>query len=296
MLQLKNLSKSYGKKRALNNFTASLGTGVYALLGPNGAGKSTLMNIISGNLAPDSGKVLWNGTDTRSLGTEFRNILGFMPQQQRLYDSFTGAEFLCYIGALKGLSKKEASSETERCLAAVNMTAEAGKALRAYSGGMKQRILIAQAIMGDPKLLIFDEPTAGLDPRERIRIKNLISRISGDKTVIIATHVVPDVEYIAGEALMLKSGDLIAHNSPAELCREIEGRVFEVCCSPDEAEYYLPRYRVSAISQSSDKTLLRILSEDPPMNCDVRTVQPTLEDVYLWAFGDTEVQNASGKI
>ena len=296
MLQLKNLSKSYGKKRALNKFSATLGTGVYALLGPNGAGKSTLMNIISGNLPPDTGKVLWNGEDTRTLGADFRSILGFMPQQQRLYDSFTGAEFLCYIGALKGLSKKEASGETERCLAAVNMTEEAGKRLRAYSGGMKQRILIAQAIMGDPKLLIFDEPTAGLDPRERIRIKNLISRISGDKTVIIATHVVPDVEYIASEALMLKKGNLIAHDSPAELCREMEGRVFEVSCSPEDAEYFLPRYRVSAISRSADKTLLRILNETPPENCDVRAVAPTLEDVYLWAFGDTEVQNASGKI
>ena len=296
MLQLKNLSKSYGKKKALRNFTATLDTGVYALLGPNGAGKSTLMNIISGNLPPDSGKVLWDGKNTRALGADFRSILGFMPQQQRLYDSFTGAEFLCYIGALKGLSRKEASSETERCLAAVNMTHEAGKKLRAYSGGMKQRILIAQAIMGDPKLLIFDEPTAGLDPRERIRIKNLISRISGDKTVIIATHVVPDVEYIAGQALMLKNGNLIAHDAPSELCRNMEGKVFEVACSPDEAEYFLPRYRVSAISRSSDKTILRILNESPPHNCDVRAVAPTLEDVYLWAFGDTEVQNASGKI
>ena len=296
MLQLKNLSKSYGKKKALKGFSASLGTGVYALLGPNGAGKSTLMNIISGNLPPDSGKVLWDGKDTRTLGADFRSILGFMPQQQRLYDSFSGAEFLGYIGALKGLSKKEISSETERCLAAVNMTSEAGKKLRAYSGGMKQRILIAQAIMGDPKLLIFDEPTAGLDPRERIRIKNLISRISGNKTVIIATHVVPDVEYIASEALMLKNGNLIAHDSPAELCRQMEGRVFEVTCSPEDAEYFLPRYRVSAISRSADNTLLRILNDSPPTNCDVRAVQPTLEDVYLWAFGDTEVQNASDKI
>lgn len=296
MLQLKNLSKSYGKKKALNRFSATLGTGVFALLGPNGAGKSTLMNIISGNLPPDSGRVLWNGEDTRKLGADFRNILGFMPQQQRLYDSFTGAEFLCYIGALKGLSKKEAASEAERCLNAVNMTEEAGKRLRAYSGGMKQRILIAQAIMGDPKLLIFDEPTAGLDPRERIRIKNLISRISADKTVIIATHVVPDVEYIAREALMLKKGNLIAHDSPANLCLQMEGRVFEVSCNADEAEYFLPRYRVSAISQSSNKTLLRILNETAPENCDARAVQPTLEDVYLWAFGDTEVQNASDKI
>lgn len=296
MLQLKNLSKSYGKKKALNRFSATLGTGVFALLGPNGAGKSTLMNIISGNLPPDGGRVLWNGEDTRKLGADFRNILGFMPQQQRLYDSFTGAEFLCYIGALKGLSKKEAASEAERCLNAVNMTEEAGKRLRAYSGGMKQRILIAQAIMGDPKLLIFDEPTAGLDPRERIRIKNLISRISADKTVIIATHVVPDVEYIAREALMLKKGNLIAHDSPANLCLQMEGRVFEVSCSADEAEYFLPRYRVSAISQSSNKTLLRILNETAPENCDARAVQPTLEDVYLWAFGDTEVQNASDKI
>ncbi|MBE6937823.1 MAG: ABC transporter ATP-binding protein [Ruminococcaceae bacterium] len=296
MLQLKNLSKSYGKKKALNRFSATLGTGVFALLGPNGAGKSTLMNIISGNLPPDSGRVLWNGEDTRKLGADFRNILGFMPQQQRLYDSFTGAEFLCYIGALKGLSKKEAASEAERCLNAVNMTEEAGKRLRAYSGGMKQRILIAQAIMGDPKLLIFDEPTAGLDPRERIRIKNLISRISADKTVIIATHVVPDVEYIAREALMLKKGNLIAHDSPANLCLQMEGRVFEVSCNADEAEYFLPRYCVSAISQSSNKTLLRILNETAPENCDARAVQPTLEDVYLWAFGDTEVQNASDKI
>lgn len=282
MLELKNICKSYGHKTALIDFSSELESGVYALLGPNGAGKSTLMNIITGNLRADSGEVLWDGIPAEKLGKDFKRILGFMPQQQGLYDSFTGRQFLMYMSALKGLSRASAKSETERTLALVNMTPEGGKRLGAYSGGMKQRILIAQAILGDPKLLIFDEPTAGLDPKERIRIRSLISRISGDKTVIIATHVVSDVEYIARQTLMLKDGRLIADDSPLALCSALKGQVFEAECGEEDVARLSHGRKVCNLFRSEHGITLRLVTDDPPDGA--REVFPTLEDVYLSEF------------
>ena len=292
MLELRHLCKSYGKKAALIDFSAVLGDGIHALLGPNGAGKSTLMNIIAGNLAADSGEVLWDGRSTALAGRAFHAILGFMPQQQRLYDSFTGFEFLCYMGALKGLDRKRAAGEAERALADVNLSEEAAKRLRAYSGGMKQRILIAQAILGDPRLLILDEPTAGLDPKERIRVKNLISRLGLGKTVIIATHVVPDVESIASSVLMLRAGRLIAADRPDALCEKLAGKVFELAAAPGEIETMSAAFPVSSIGHSPDGPVLRIISDDPP-GPGARAVRPTLEDVYLSSFGTEEDHHAA---
>lgn len=220
MLELKNISKSYKGKPALNPLNLVLEPGIYALLGPNGAGKSTLMNIITDNLLPDTGEVCWKEQSVKKLGRSFRRILGYTPQQQGLYDTFTGRRFLHYMAALKEIPKARIAEETNRVSSDVNLQDELDKKLSAYSGGMKQRILIAQALLGAPELLVMDEPTAGLDPKERVRIRSLLESIAGDKVILVATHVVSDIEGIAKETLLLKKGNVMAKGTPQALCEE----------------------------------------------------------------------------
>lgn len=217
MLEIRNLSKSYGKKVALNNINLKFDNGLYGLLGPNGAGKSTLMNIITDNLKADNGEILWNGIDYQILGVKYREILGYMPQQQGLYNGFTGKRFLNYIAVLKDIPKKEILLQIEESAKKVNLQNELDKKINMYSGGMKQRLLIASCILGNPKLIIFDEPTAGLDPKERVRVKKLMQELSSKSIVIIATHIVPDIENIAKEIVILKEGVLIEKNTPEKL-------------------------------------------------------------------------------
>ena len=217
MLEIRNLSKSYGKKVALNNINLKFDNGLYGLLGPNGAGKSTLMNIITDNLKADNGEILWNGIDYQTLGVKYREILGYMPQQQGLYNGLTGKRFLNYIAVLKDIPKKEILLQIEESAKKVNLQNELDKKINMYSGGMKQRLLIASCILGNPKLIIFDEPTAGLDPKERVRVKKLMQELSSKSIVIIATHIVPDIENIAKEIVILKEGVLIEKNTPEKL-------------------------------------------------------------------------------
>lgn len=217
MLEIRNLSKSYGKKVALNNINLKFDNGLYGFLGPNGAGKSTLMNIITDNLKADNGEILWNGIDYQTLGVKYREILGYMPQQQGLYNGFTGKRFLNYIAVLKDIPKKEILLQIEESAKKVNLQNELDKKINMYSGGMKQRLLIASCILGNPKLIIFDEPTAGLDPKERVRVKKLMQEFSSKSIVIIATHIVPDIENIAKEIVILKEGVLIEKNTPEKL-------------------------------------------------------------------------------
>ncbi len=220
MLELKNLTKQYGNKKALNNISLNFSEGIYGLLGPNGAGKSTMMNIITGNIKPSSGKVMWNNKEIASLGPSYRSLLGYAPQQQGLYDTFSGRRFLSYMAALKDISKKSMKDEIERVLSYVNLTDSADKPIGTYSGGMKQRILIAQAILGNPKLIILDEPTAGLDPKERVRIRENIKAISEDKIILVSTHVVSDIQSIAKEIILLKDGLIVDCNSVPALCQK----------------------------------------------------------------------------
>jgi len=222
MLKITNLNKSYnkGKTKALKDINLEISNGIYALLGPNGAGKSTLMNILTLGLDHDSGTVNWDDKSIEEAGREYRAILGYMPQQQGLYDSFRGIDFLLYMAGLKAIAKDKINEESERVAGLVNLSDRMHDRLSAYSGGMKQRILLAAAVMGDPKLLILDEPTAGLDPKERIRVREITGSMAGGKTIIFATHVVSDIESIADEVILLKDGAIADKGSPAGLCEK----------------------------------------------------------------------------
>lgn len=217
MLEIQEVSKSYGKKQALNHMSIKMTPGVYGILGPNGAGKSTLMKIITDNLVPDSGQVLWNGNTIFKKNRAYRKILGYAPQQQGLYDNFTGRKFLGYMAALKEIPKNQIGNEIETVVKRVNLQDRLEDKIKNYSGGMKQRLLVAQAFMGEPELLVLDEPTAGLDPKERVRVRETLEEIAGNKIILVATHVVSDIESIAKEIIILKQGELVAMDSPSNL-------------------------------------------------------------------------------
>lgn len=218
MLELCNISKKYKEKNALNDVSLKLDNGIYGLLGPNGAGKSTLMNIITGNLEPTEGTIKWEGKEVKELGSNYRSLLGYAPQQQGMYETFSGRRFLSYMATLKGISKNSMEDEINRVLLYVNMIEKSNQKIGTYSGGMKQRILIAQAIIGNPKLVILDEPTAGLDPKERVRIRERIAELSKDKIILVSTHVVSDIESIAKKIILIKTGEIIDYANVRSLC------------------------------------------------------------------------------
>ena len=287
-LQLENITKYYGKNRALNEFSHVLEPGIYALLGPNGSGKSTLMNIIAGNLGGYSGKILLakDGEaprETAKMGAEFRDVLGYMPQYTTLYPTFTVYDFMWYMAALKGIDKRSAAVQIEEILNSVELWDARTKQIRALSGGMRQRLALAQAVLGDPSVLLLDEPTAGLDPIQRVTIKNYIAKIAFNKIVLIATHIVPEVEYIAREAILLKKGDVIAYGAPSELSAEIEGKVWLMETDEGEVAGLYGRLNIVSISKSGDKVELRVISDEKPAENAVPTA-PGLEDRYLYTF------------
>ena len=292
-LSIYNITKSYKNNLALNSFTITLCPGIYALLGPNGSGKSTLMNIITDNLKADSGEITYTSDEgitenILKMGVRFREKLGFMPQYPGLYPNFTVERFMWYMAALKGIPKEKAKKEIPEILAAVELDDVPKRKIAALSGGMKQRLTLAQAVLGDPEILILDEPTAGLDPKQRIAIRNYISKIAFNKIVIIATHVVSDIEFIARDIIMLKKGVIVDNAPPHELTKKIEGKVWNVPCLESEVQSMQDTFRVTNIArdEESGNVSLRVLSDEKPSE-DAKIVTPTLEDYYLYIFGDT---------
>ena len=285
MLTIRDLSKSYGSNLALNQFTYSFDHGIYALLGPNGSGKSTLMNIVTQNLKSDNGDILLDGTPIGKLGASYREKLGFMPQYPGMYPSFSALDFLRYMAVLKGLNKKKADEQIDELLHAVELHDVRTHRIGSFSGGMKQRLALAQSLLGDPEIVILDEPTAGLDPKQRIAIRNYIASVALNKTVIIATHVVSDVEFIAREAIMLKKGVISDSGSPCELTQKIEGQVWQTVVAAEEVQAMQEKFRVVNIQNGEQGVILRILSDVKPTEDSV-TVVPSLEDYYLHVFGD----------
>lgn len=283
-LRFDGVSKQYKKMKALDNFTAVMTPGIYGLLGPNGAGKSTMMKILAGNLKPTEGNVTFAGHDVVEMGNNYRRMLGYMPQQQSIYPFFTGRQFMNYMGALKGIDKKTLDKQIEELADQVNLKAVIDRKVGSYSGGMKQRLLIAQAFLGRPDIVIFDEPTAGLDPKERIRMRNLIAENSSQKIILIATHVVQDIEYIANEIILLNNGRLVDMQPPEILIERMNGRVWEMNVPSSEVEQYMSGGLVSSAARHGDDTLIRFIADKAPDGA--YSVVPDLEDVYLDIFGD----------
>ncbi|MBQ6678409.1 MAG: ATP-binding cassette domain-containing protein [Lachnospiraceae bacterium] len=291
-LSVCELTKQYPKKTALSGVSFTLAPGIFGLLGPNGAGKTTLMHLISGILAPTGGTVQWNGCDIRTLEREYRKILGFQPQEPALYPNFTPREFLAYIAAVKGmkLDRKQLNTRIEELLGAVNLLSEADRKIREFSGGMKQRVSIAQALIAEPELLLLDEPTAGLDPKERIQLKNYITENAGGRIVIWSTHIVSDIDHIAQEILILRNGKLADFAAPEVLKEKLKDKVFLLEVPLPQIQEMEARFRVGNIYRKEDTAELRLITELPPEGA--RSVAPTLEDVSLYYFQDEQAEAA----
>ena len=287
-LEIKNIGKCYGEKEALKELTLQLSPGIYGLLGPNGAGKSTLMKLICMLIEPTTGTILFDGKDIRTERKNFLKRLGYMPQQHCLYPEFRVEEYLHYIGTLKGMNKKSVEKSTEELLKKVRLLDVRTQKIRTLSGGMQQRLMFAQALLDNPKVLILDEPTAGLDPEKRIEMRNLIAEYAKDKIIIIATHVVSDVELIADKILLLKKGELLAKSSVLVLTKSLYGKVCELEVE-EELEILEKKYRISSVYRREGKIYAKVLlktGEKLPEKA--AKVYPDLEDVYLYYFRGSE--------
>lgn len=275
MLSVEHVTKRYGAFTALEDISLTFSPGVYGLLGPNGAGKTTLMKMLSTLLFPTKGQILWDGEDILALGAEYRGLLGYLPQQFGYYPNYTPRQFLRYVAALQCIPKREAEERISRLLELVGLGADGDRKLRKFSGGMIQRVGIASAMLNDPRLLILDEPTAGLDPRERVRFRNLIHSLAEDRIVLLSTHIVSDVETIAGQIVMFRDHRLYCCDTPANICARFRGKVYQVpagtVLGPDQF--------LLSEGQSEAGPVLRILTETPPAGAV--PAAPGLEDAFL---------------
>ena len=302
-LEIRNLKKTYGTVQALKGISYTFTPGVYGILGANGAGKSTMINLITDNVSRDKvngGSILYDEnndeTDILKLGKLFRAQVGYMPQQQGFYEDFSPKAFLKYMAEIKGVKKlktvdengneivKTVNQQIDELLEVVNLTNVAYKKIGGFSGGMKQRVLLAQALLGDPKILILDEPTAGLDPKERISIRNYIAELSKDKIILFATHVVSDIECIADKVLLLKSGEIIATGTPVELIESMAGKVGGITCTLDEVGELQKEYKIGNIRQRKNGLALRVVGDKLPEEAVKVEDNIDLEDVYLYYF------------
>ena len=283
-LSFEHISKLYGDTVALQQIDLTLGSGVYGLLGPNGAGKTTLMRIMTDLLAPSTGRVLLDGQDIAVMGAAFRKKLGYLPQDFGVYPNFTAEQFLLYIARLKGLSKFEAKRQTDDLLRMVGLEDKKQKKLKGFSGGQRQRVGIAQALLGDPEILVLDEPTAGLDPEERIRFRGIISDLSQQKLVLLSTHIVSDLEAVANEIILLRKGVVLSMQKPASLLEQLNGQVWLVTVPAVDEAALTKQYTCSNVMHTDGKSVIRLLSESAPRPDAVPTA-PNMEDLYLYYFG-----------
>jgi len=286
-LRTNNLTKNFGDKCAVDHVSLTFERGVYGLLGPNGAGKTTLMRMLVDVLPPSSGKVTLDGVPIKELGAKYRDILGYMPQEIGYYRDFTARRFLHYLSALKGLDPEYANRRIDELLDLVGLADVKNKRLGQFSGGMIRRIGIAQALLNDPKILILDEPTAGLDPNERIRFRNILSELSEDRIVILSTHIVSDVQSIAGQVILLKEGKVISYDTTENLRRLVEGKVWLATVDHSRLSQLKKHYPIGNVLQKDDHFEIRIVSDTKPLD-DATAVEPSLEDVFVYVFGGEE--------
>ncbi|HHV25666.1 MAG TPA: ABC transporter ATP-binding protein [Tissierellia bacterium] len=284
-LEIKNLSKSYGNKNANNNITLTLENGVYGLLGPNGAGKTTLMKQICTLIKPTEGEIIYNGKNIYSIEDEYRGILGYLPQEFGVYKNFSAKKFLQYVAALKNMDKKDADKRIDELLNLVGLYDVRNKPVGKFSGGMKRRVGIAQALLNDPKIIILDEPTAGLDPQERTRFRNLLSDISKDKIIILSTHIISDIESIAKETIMIKNGEIIMRGSHREILSNMNGKVYTIRVNDEsQLEEIRRKYKVVNLQRGMDFTELRIVSDEVINDENAKVAEAKFEDVYMFYF------------
>jgi ABC-2 type transport system ATP-binding protein len=285
-LIIDRLTKQYQNKIAVDRISLTLHKGVYGLLGANGAGKTTLMRMMCGILKPTNGGIKYNGIDVTE--EEYRDVLGYLPQDFGYYPEFTAYDFMLYMASLKGLTRSMAKEKTTELLELVSLSNVSKKKIKTFSGGMKRRLGIAQAMLNNPKILILDEPTAGLDPKERVRFRNLISQLGTDRIVLLSTHIVSDIEHIADTILVMKEGQLIHKGSLEEIINVIEDKVYECMVDNQELELFSEKYPIINIRQEHSSTFLRLVADKSPCE-NAKRVTATLEDLYLYYF--TEVSN-----
>lgn len=286
-LTIDRLSKQFGSHIAVDRVSTTLTPGVYGLLGNNGAGKTTLMRMLCDVLKPTSGSIYFNGNDITKLGEQYRDALGYLPQDFGYYPDFKAIDFLCYVASLKDLDKRRGKMKAEELLEMVGLKDSRKSKIGTFSGGMKQRLGIAQAVLNDPKVLILDEPTAGLDPKERVRFRNLISSFSTDKIVVLSTHIVSDIEYIANDIMLMKSGQLVKTGTPEDISQLAQNKVWQCEVSQQEADMLASRLNVGNVHYGSDgKAIVRIVSSVRPHE-HARPIEPSLEDAFLVVFEET---------
>ena len=282
-LSLNHITKKYGDKTVVNELSTTLGAGVYGLLGANGAGKTTLMRMISAILEPSFGEITFDNENILKMGAEYRSVLGYLPQDFGYYPNSTASDFLIYISSLKGIPRKDAKNIVHELLDTVGLNDVANKKIKTFSGGMKQRLGIAQALLNNPQILILDEPTAGLDPKERVKFRNLISSFAQNRIVILSTHIVSDVEAIADKVFLMKQGIFVSEGNIQKLVDEVQGHVWELAVDPKEADLWESKTTVANLRREDNKTILRIISEEAPSD-SAKIVSASLEDLYLYHF------------
>ena len=289
-LKLDRLTKQFGAKIAVDRVSATLIPGVTGLLGANGAGKTTLMRMVCDVLRPTSGQILLDGTDAGTLGDEYRAMLGYLPQDFGYYPDFTALDFMRYMATLKGFGNRDGQIRSMELLEEVGLASDARRKIKTFSGGMKQRLGIAQAMINDPAILVLDEPTSGLDPKERVRFRNLIAGFAQDKIVILSTHIVSDVEFIAGRILVMNNGAFVMDGAPDQLVSQAAGKVWECHVEAGEAEHMSTLMTVANVRYSTDgRAVVRVVADDAP-TVDAYNVEPTLEDLYLHVFSDADAR------